>query len=89
MTLMHDEDRRSYPVSPSQPPQNAALRTVVDLNIFPLLVEKQSRDAGVSATQLAEYTGAERELIGMKPFWSCRVPRASSLKWTVLTRSAM
>ncbi|KAJ5160928.1 uncharacterized protein N7482_007932 [Penicillium canariense] len=48
-----------------QPPQNAALRSVIDLGIFPLLMEKQHQDGGVSATQLAENTGAERELIGM------------------------
>lgn len=44
-----------------QPPQNAALRTVVDLGIFPLLM--QHRKYGLSATQLAAYTGAERDLI--------------------------
>ena len=27
-------------------------------------MEKQHREVGVSATQLAEYTGAERDLIG-------------------------
>ncbi|KAJ5195583.1 uncharacterized protein N7498_009021 [Penicillium cinerascens] len=45
-----------------QPPQNAALRAVVDLKIFPLLVEKQARE-GLSAAQLAEFTGAENDLI--------------------------
>ena len=35
----------------------------MDLKIFPLLVEKQSRE-GISATQLAEFTGAENDLIG-------------------------
>ncbi|KAB8213402.1 S-adenosyl-L-methionine-dependent methyltransferase [Aspergillus novoparasiticus] len=44
-----------------QPPQNAALRTIVDLNIFPLLLEHPTK--GLSATQLSEYTGAERALI--------------------------
>ncbi|KAI9926344.1 hypothetical protein MW887_004108 [Aspergillus wentii] len=34
-----------------QPPQNAALRTVIDLGIFPLLVESKS---GVSAAELEE-----------------------------------
>ncbi|KAJ5585608.1 uncharacterized protein N7459_005408 [Penicillium hispanicum] len=46
-----------------QPPQNAALRTVMDLEIFPWLMDKQHREIGVSASQLAEYTGAERDLI--------------------------
>ncbi|OGM51361.1 O-methyltransferase [Aspergillus bombycis] len=44
-----------------QPPQNAALRTVIDLHIFPLLLEHPAK--GLSATQLSEYTGAERALI--------------------------
>ncbi|KAB8238223.1 S-adenosyl-L-methionine-dependent methyltransferase [Aspergillus alliaceus] len=44
-----------------QPPQNAALRTVVDLDIFPLLLEHPNK--GLSAIQLAESTGAERALI--------------------------
>ncbi|PYI34212.1 S-adenosyl-L-methionine-dependent methyltransferase [Aspergillus indologenus CBS 114.80] len=44
-----------------QPPQNAALRTVMDMNLFPLLMEH--RPAGLSATALAEKTGAERALI--------------------------
>lgn len=47
----------------SQPPQNAALRTVMDLGIFPILTEKQNQ-SGISATQLAEYSGADRDLIG-------------------------
>ncbi|KAJ6122245.1 hypothetical protein N7512_004710 [Penicillium capsulatum] len=46
-----------------QPPQNAALRTVIDLGIFPLLMEKQNRDVGLSAAQLAEKTGADPDLI--------------------------
>ncbi|KAJ5630896.1 uncharacterized protein N7484_010996 [Penicillium longicatenatum] len=46
-----------------QPPQNAALRTVVDLEIFPLLMQKQYQNTGISAAQLSEYTGAEQELI--------------------------
>ncbi|KAJ5550319.1 hypothetical protein N7535_001740 [Penicillium sp. DV-2018c] len=46
-----------------QPPQNAALRIAIDLGVFPLLVEKQHRATGLSAAQLAEYTGAERDLI--------------------------
>ncbi|KAJ5083864.1 hypothetical protein NUU61_008443 [Penicillium alfredii] len=45
-----------------QPPQNAALRTVIDLGIFQLLLEKPHKD-GVSATQLAAYTGADEDLI--------------------------
>ncbi|KAL4891810.1 S-adenosyl-L-methionine-dependent methyltransferase [Aspergillus ambiguus] len=44
-----------------QPPQNAALRTVIDLGVFPLLVQHHKR--GLSATQLAAHTGADRELI--------------------------
>ncbi|RAK96778.1 O-methyltransferase [Aspergillus ibericus CBS 121593] len=44
-----------------QPPQNAALRTIMDLGIFPLLVEQNKR--GLSATELARRTGAERGLI--------------------------
>ncbi|OJZ91573.1 hypothetical protein ASPFODRAFT_122497 [Aspergillus luchuensis CBS 106.47] len=44
-----------------QPPQNAALRTVMDLGIFPLLVEQSK--CGMSATELAAQTGAERGLI--------------------------
>ncbi|KAJ5316510.1 hypothetical protein PENANT_c019G11649 [Penicillium antarcticum] len=46
-----------------QPPQNAALRTVIELGIFAVLVEKRHRETGVSATQLAEHTGAEPDLI--------------------------
>ncbi|OQD70227.1 hypothetical protein PENDEC_c025G00270 [Penicillium decumbens] len=46
-----------------QPPQNAALRAVMDLNVFPLLVEKQYREDGISASQLAEFTRAEKDLI--------------------------
>ncbi|PYH91832.1 S-adenosyl-L-methionine-dependent methyltransferase [Aspergillus ellipticus CBS 707.79] len=44
-----------------QPPQNAALRTVMDLGIFPLLME--SGKCGLSAVELASKTGAERGLI--------------------------
>ncbi|KAF9891627.1 hypothetical protein FE257_003638 [Aspergillus nanangensis] len=44
-----------------QPPQNAALRTVIDMGIFPLLV--QHHKTGLSATDLAIYTEAERGLI--------------------------
>ncbi|KAJ5935065.1 hypothetical protein N7466_004612 [Penicillium verhagenii] len=46
-----------------QPPQNAALRTVVDLEIMPLLMQKQYQSTGISAAQLAESTGAEQDLI--------------------------
>ncbi|CAG7983320.1 unnamed protein product [Penicillium olsonii] len=42
-----------------QPPQNAAIRIVIELGIFDLL----DRDTVLSATQLAKYTGAERDLI--------------------------
>ncbi|KAK9857903.1 Demethylsterigmatocystin 6-O-methyltransferase [Penicillium brevicompactum] len=43
--------------------QNSALRIVIDLGIFSLLVESWPGDTGLSATQLAEYTGGERDLI--------------------------
>ncbi|KAJ5108162.1 hypothetical protein N7456_004837 [Penicillium angulare] len=46
-----------------QPPQNAALKTVVDLGIFPLLMQKQYQESGLSAARLANYTGAEEDLI--------------------------
>ncbi|KAJ5835382.1 hypothetical protein N7447_001408 [Penicillium robsamsonii] len=46
-----------------QPPQNAALRVVIDLGIFGMLVEKRHRGTGLSAAQLAQYTGAEQDLI--------------------------
>ncbi|KAJ5669927.1 uncharacterized protein N7477_005290 [Penicillium maclennaniae] len=46
-----------------QPPQNAALRAVMDLNIFPLLFEKQYREEGISAAQIEKSTGAEKDLI--------------------------
>ncbi|KAJ5486764.1 hypothetical protein N7530_001064 [Penicillium desertorum] len=46
-----------------QPPQNAALRVVIDLGIFAMLVEKRHKGTGLSAAQLAEYTGAEQDLI--------------------------
>ncbi|KAJ6031002.1 hypothetical protein N7540_001734 [Penicillium herquei] len=45
-----------------QPPENAALRTVVDLDIFSLLVSSE-KPGGISATDLAKQTKAERELI--------------------------
>ncbi|CAG7923232.1 unnamed protein product [Penicillium olsonii] len=45
-----------------QPPENAALRTVVDLGIFPLLVGKGQKD-GLTATDIALCTGADRSLI--------------------------
>jgi len=40
----------------------------MDLNVFPLLVEKQYREDGISASQLAEFTRAEKDLIGMYIF---------------------
>lgn len=46
-----------------KPPENAALRTVVDLGIFPLLV-KAGAESGISASDLAKSTGADRGLIG-------------------------
>ncbi|KAJ5704298.1 hypothetical protein N7493_011436 [Penicillium malachiteum] len=45
-----------------QPPENAALRTVVDLDIFSLLVNSE-KPGGISATDLSQKTKAERELI--------------------------
>ncbi|CAG8054166.1 unnamed protein product [Penicillium salamii] len=45
-----------------QPPENAALRTVVDLGIFPLLVRDGQKD-GLTATDIALCTGADRALI--------------------------
>ncbi|KAL4882686.1 S-adenosyl-L-methionine-dependent methyltransferase [Aspergillus karnatakaensis] len=44
-----------------QPPQNAALRTAIDLGIFELLVSQGAR--GLSASELSTYTGAEKSLI--------------------------
>ena len=41
----------------------------MDLNIFPLLLEKQYRDEGISAAQIAEFTGAEKDLIGKLSLW--------------------
>lgn len=38
----------------------------MDLNILPRLAQKQYRDTGVSATELAASTGADRDLIGMR-----------------------
>ncbi|OQE25365.1 hypothetical protein PENSTE_c006G07472 [Penicillium steckii] len=46
-----------------QPPQNATLRTVVGMGIFPLLMQKQYRQKGISADQLAEYTHADKDLV--------------------------
>ncbi|OJJ47322.1 hypothetical protein ASPZODRAFT_65601 [Penicilliopsis zonata CBS 506.65] len=48
-----------------QPPQNAALRTVVDLDIFKLVLEASSTKGGkgISATELAARTGAEKTLV--------------------------
>ncbi|KAJ5912258.1 hypothetical protein N7504_001141 [Penicillium tannophilum] len=45
-----------------QPPENAALRTVVDLGIFPLLVGSPEKD-GLSASDIALRTGADKGLI--------------------------
>jgi hypothetical protein len=41
---------------------------VVDLEIFPLLMQKQYQNTGISAAQLSEYTGAEQELIGIASY---------------------
>ncbi|KAF7718575.1 Demethylsterigmatocystin 6-O-methyltransferase [Penicillium ucsense] len=46
-----------------QPPQNAALRTVMDLGIFQILTDKAHRMQGVSALQITEYTAADEALI--------------------------
>lgn len=46
-----------------QPPENAALRTVIDLDIFPLLVNS-GEESSVSATEISKKTGADRGLIG-------------------------
>jgi hypothetical protein len=40
------------------------LRVVIDLGIFAMLMEKRHRGMGLSAAQLADYTGAEKDLIG-------------------------
>jgi hypothetical protein len=45
-----------------KPPQNAALRTAIDLGVFELLVSQGTR--GLSAFELSVYTSAERGLIG-------------------------
>jgi hypothetical protein len=47
-----------------KPPENAALRTVVDLGIFPILV-KDGQKNGLSAADIAVCTGADKGLIGM------------------------
>jgi hypothetical protein len=46
----------------SQPPQNAALRTAIDLGVFDHLVSRGRK--GLSATELSTHTNAERGLIG-------------------------
>ncbi|KAJ5100113.1 hypothetical protein N7532_007114 [Penicillium argentinense] len=45
-----------------QPPENAALRTVADLDVFPILMSSESKK-GTSATEIAKLTGADRGLI--------------------------
>lgn len=47
-----------------KPPQNATLRTVIDLGIFPLLEESQNGE-GLTAAQLSKSTKADRDLIGI------------------------
>lgn len=47
-----------------KPPENAALRTVADLGIFPILVKDGQKD-GLSAADIAVCTGADKGLIGM------------------------
>ncbi|KAL4784448.1 S-adenosyl-L-methionine-dependent methyltransferase [Aspergillus varians] len=44
-----------------QPPQNATLRTVIDLGIFDLLASHGAH--GISASKLSAYTNAEKDLI--------------------------
>lgn len=34
------------------------------MHIFPLLMEKQYRESGISADQLAKFTHAEKDLVG-------------------------
>lgn len=66
-----------------KPPQNATLRTVVGMGIFPLLMQKQYRQTGISADQLAEYTHADKDLVGKSPHRSSppelRRPRHAQL----------
>ncbi|KAL6230393.1 hypothetical protein BDW75DRAFT_234445 [Aspergillus navahoensis] len=49
-----------------QPPQNAAIRTLVDLGVFELLVENGAGGCGpgLSASEVSAKTNAERGLIG-------------------------
>ncbi|KAL5041353.1 hypothetical protein BDW71DRAFT_212212 [Aspergillus fruticulosus] len=48
-----------------QPPQNAAIRTLIDLGVFELLVENamDGRSPGLSASEVSVQTNAERGLI--------------------------
>ncbi|KAL4902918.1 S-adenosyl-L-methionine-dependent methyltransferase [Aspergillus multicolor] len=48
-----------------QPPQNAAIRVLIDLGIFEILLERGYGNGGdgVSVEQLAQHTGAEKSLI--------------------------
>lgn len=50
------------------------------MEIFPLLMQKQYQNTGVSAAQLSEYTGAEQELIGITPY--CIFPPRARLTIT-------
>ncbi|KAJ6008274.1 hypothetical protein N7540_012250 [Penicillium herquei] len=46
-----------------QPPQNAALKTAVDLGIFNIVSREEYKETGVSAAKLAECTFADQDLI--------------------------
>ncbi|KAJ9261850.1 hypothetical protein DTO027B5_3033 [Paecilomyces variotii] len=46
-----------------QPPQNAALRTAVDLGVFPILSSRCQSKSTVTAMEISEETGADKALI--------------------------
>lgn len=50
-----------------KPPQNAALRTVVEMGLFTVLLEAQNtplKSSEVTADQLAVITGSSKALVG-------------------------
>ncbi|KAJ5764772.1 hypothetical protein N7520_004331 [Penicillium odoratum] len=49
-----------------QPPENAALRTVVDFGIFPILINSL-KEEGILTTDIAVHTGANRGLVSESP----------------------
>ncbi|KAJ5699001.1 hypothetical protein N7462_001006, partial [Penicillium macrosclerotiorum] len=55
-----------------KPPENAAMRTVVELGIFPILTN-DTKKQGVSASDLASQTGADRGLIELRADWANEV----------------